>query len=116
MVNKIKETYRLFSDSIIHKIEYTKTMENTICIVNMSSYNWLTQKYDKINIILEECSYISFFEDVKNNSTVITNALLKEEDGNIIFDFFPLYYSDIHIIENPNSDFKIKAKRIKIIH
>lgn len=114
MINNIKEKYHLFSDSVITKIQYNKSIENTICIVGLRSYNWKTSEYDVIELVFEDCIYFRFFESTKITSTIVSNALLEKKDDIVIFDFFPLYYSDDKIIENPNSDFIIKCKNIQI--
>ncbi|WP_336717109.1 hypothetical protein [Chryseobacterium mucoviscidosis] len=115
MIEQIKNIYRSFSDSLISKIEYNRSIENVTCVVNISSYNWETSERDEISLIFEDCVFFKFFESSKINSTVITNALLNQNEDIIVFDFFPLYYSDDKILENPNSDFVIKSKGLKII-
>ncbi|MFZ4932074.1 hypothetical protein [Chryseobacterium sp. Mn2064] len=115
MIKPIKNTYRSFSDSVIKEIEYKKLVEGTTCIVSTLSYNWLTSEHDEISLIFEDCVFFKFFESKRVNSTVISNALLEESDGIIVFDFFPLYYSEDKILENPNSEFIIKSKSLKMI-
>lgn len=114
MINTIKEKYRLFSDAVITKIQYFKSIEETYCVIGLRVYNWEINQYDEIELVFEECIFFRFFESVKINSTIISHALLEERDEIIVMDFFPLYYTDNKILENLNSDFIIKSKNVHV--
>jgi hypothetical protein len=75
---------------------------------SLNDYKWET-----IILIFNELLSIRFVENEKNSSTLINSALIKYENGILIFDFFPIIFGNLDLRENENSDFKIKCKEIK---
>ncbi|PUB24727.1 hypothetical protein C8J95_1205 [Elizabethkingia sp. YR214] len=111
MIEQIKKDYKAFSDAVIQEFNYT----NHICKIYINLYNWTTDNRENIILLFENILLFKFFESIKINSTVISNALLKEENGIITLDFFPVYFNESRIEENKDSDFIIKSEKLEII-
>ena len=112
MITQFTSKYKFFSDAIIKRIEYINDIDNAKCTLDIRAYNWETNRFDDFSFTFMDCIFFKFFESIKINSTVISNALLKQENDIITFDLFPLYFSENKIEENINSDFIIKCKKI----
>ncbi|QMW02854.1 hypothetical protein [Spirosoma foliorum] len=118
MLSEIINTYEQFSDSLILKVCYISLTENSSnsrtievvirCMNKLNDYEWDVIKLSFLDVIK-----FRFIENENTSSTLINSALLKREDGNVIVDFFPLYYSQSSLLENPNSDFIIYCKDLK---
>ena len=108
MLEEIITKYENFSDSMIlefllYQYNSSKRIEVTIkCMNSMNNY-----EYEKIKIIFGDIKSFRFIEKNMESSTVINSALLKRNEDTIIFDFFPLIFSD-GLKENENSDLKIE--------
>lgn len=114
MINEIINKYEKFSDALISEINYksslqTRSVEVIIkCMNSQKDYEWEIIKLKFTDILL-----FKFSENANSSSTLINSALLKEEDGIIVMDFFPLIFGDHNLKENINSDFIIKCKTLK---
>ncbi|MCT4296198.1 hypothetical protein [Elizabethkingia anophelis] len=115
MIEQIKKDYRSFSDAVIQGFNYFNKTDINSCEIYINLYNWTTNNRENIILLFENILLFKFFESIKINSTVISNALLKEENGIITFDFFPVYFNESRIEENKDSDFIIKSEKLEII-
>lgn len=108
MINIIKDKYGEFSDSWVSKISIINNQIQLIitCANKVNDY-----KYETIQLTFNRIeSYVinkKHFED----NYVVKDALLKEENGLIIFDFEPLDFFDF-LEENKDSTFKIICKEV----
>lgn len=117
MISKILNDYKTFSDSVINKIEFYDKKNASGELIELSkihlfSYNWNINKFENIILTFENIKEFRFIKHRKMSSTVITDALLKYENGEIIFDFFPNQYSDSLLEIDPHSDFLIRCEKI----
>ncbi|WP_066440682.1 hypothetical protein [Chryseobacterium sp. CCH4-E10] len=117
MISKILNDYKTFSDSVIDKIEFYNQKYDLGELIELSkihlfSYNWSIDKFENIILTFENIKEFRFIKQRKRSSTVITDALLKFENGEIVFDFFPKQYSDSLLEIDPNSDFLIRCEKI----
>ncbi|WP_028888960.1 hypothetical protein [Tenacibaculum ovolyticum] len=117
MIRNVLNKYREFSDSLLVNILYNYNIDNsksyielTLSCINVEN----NFSYEKVKLIMKEIEEFILIEPYNaDNKMVIKDALLKEENGLIIFDFDPIDHFD-YLEENPNSTFKIKSKQIKI--
>jgi len=65
-----------------------------------------------IQLTFLDVESVRIVEKGKDSSMVVNSALVKNEDGLITVDFFPLIYSD-RLAENDNSDLQIKSRAIE---
>ena len=113
MMNEIIERYANFADGLITSFCYSGSLyEREIwveikCMNSQRDYEW-----DIIKLIFLEVVLFRFNENEKVSSTLINSALLKEENGLAIIDFFPLILGNNDLQVNVNSDFIIKCKTI----
>lgn len=117
MIDEILEKYKTFSDTVINKIVYNEHFKNKVyiknCKIYLFSYNWLEDNYEDTILVFENIKEFRFIKRENMSSTVITDALLKSENGEIILDFFPKQYSDsILEIDYTDSDFLIRSESI----
>ncbi|AQX85882.1 hypothetical protein I6H88_03070 [Elizabethkingia bruuniana] len=115
MIEQIKKNYELFSDAVIQEFNYSNKIGANSCEIHINLYNWTTDSRENIILVFKKISLIRFYNNSQINSTVISSALIKKENGVITFDFFPKYYNDLHIEENENSKFIIKCKEVELI-
>ncbi|SFF38771.1 hypothetical protein SAMN05216167_1615 [Spirosoma endophyticum] len=115
MLAELVDTYERFSDALILTIHYANSIDNgrsldviIHCMNKQKDYEWETVK-----LSFMEISKFRFIENERTSSTVINSALLKNEQGQIIIDFFPFIYDDGVLKENPSSDFSIRCRSIK---
>jgi hypothetical protein len=114
MIKDIKEKYERFSDALILEIRYENLSDNRVVEVNMNCMNSKNDyEWETIKLIFNDILLFRFVENEKTSSTSIFAALLKEEDGIMVFDFFPLIYEELELKENENSDFIIKCRDVK---
>lgn len=113
MINEIINKYENFSDALIseiiyHSIENIKEVEVVISCMNaLNNFN-----YEKIRLYFIDVISIRFNENENESSTVINSALIRNDNGIIILDFFPLNYEEGSLKENENSDLKIKCRKL----
>lgn len=113
MLNEIINKYENFSDALILELLYraidnSRTIEVVInCMNALNDY-----KYEKIKLTFKDIVSIRFNENDNQSSTVINSVLISNDNGIIIFDFFPLIYGGANLKENENSDLKIKCRKI----
>ncbi|MFN4364396.1 hypothetical protein [Chryseobacterium hispalense] len=117
MISKILNDYKTFSDSVINKIEFYDQKYDSGELIELSkihlfSYNWNIDKFEDIILTFENIEEFRFIKQRKMSSTVITDALLKYENGEIVFDFFPKQYSGSLLEIDPYSDFLIRCEKI----
>ena len=116
MIDQIISKYENFSDALVSEINYksslqTRSIELIVkCMNSQKDYEWEIIKLTFIDII-----FFKFSENENSSSTLINCALLKEENGIIIMDFFPLIFGNYNLKENINSDFIIKCKTLKCL-
>ena len=67
---------------------------------------------EEVKLTFIDILKIRFVEEEKTSSLIINSALIKEEEGVIIMDFFPDIYS-WGLKENPESDFYIKCRKVE---
>jgi hypothetical protein len=67
---------------------------------------------ETITLFFMDIISVCFNEDGKQSSTLINSALVTNNDGVVVFDFFPLVNGGGKLKEDEDSDFKIKCKKI----
>ncbi|WP_428661340.1 hypothetical protein [Runella sp.] len=113
MLAEIINKYENFSDALISEIIYrvfenSKSVELVVsCMNSLNDY-----KFETIKLTFMDIVSIRFNENANQSSTLINSALLVNDDGIIIADFFPLIYAGGNLKENENSDFKIKCRKL----
>ncbi|UPQ75707.1 hypothetical protein [Chryseobacterium nepalense] len=117
MISIILNDYKTFSDSVINKIEFYDKKNDSgewieLSKIHLFSYNWSNDKFENIILTFENIEEFRFIKQRKMSSTVITDALLKYENGEIVFDFFPKQYSGSLLEIDPYSDFLIRCEKI----
>jgi hypothetical protein len=116
MVQEIINKYGELSDSWISEIKYSKKYdkEDKIKIIEIiltcaNKENDL--KYEVIKLIFEDIIEFKFIEINDSDNFITGDVLIKIEDNSILFDFTPIDYFD-SLKENPESNLKIKCKKI----
>jgi hypothetical protein len=106
----IVSKYERFADSLISAVTYNSTSTTSIVEVLMECWsNEDDYKREKIKLKFIDIQLFRFIE--VGGSTVINSALLKNEDNLITVDFFPIRF-ERELLEDTNSDFLIKCKKI----
>jgi len=116
MINNLKLNYKEFGDATIFKIEYRVSYKKDDSFkeidVFVNCYNWQLNTREEIKITFQQVHSIRFIENTRC-STVIFEALLIENEDDIIVDFFPIQIDGKGILkEDPQSDFSIHCKEI----
>ncbi|MDQ1089319.1 hypothetical protein [Siphonobacter sp. SORGH_AS_1065] len=114
MLEKIKEYFGLFHDSVIKEIRYSSPRKASDISVELIIHcknireNWVYQ-----TVSFSFISVSSFrFIDEQGWNTVIKNALLKMNDELIICDFDPILNNDDSMEENINSTLCIICEEV----
>jgi hypothetical protein len=113
MLNEIVKKYGNLSDSLISEIIYyavdgTRRIEVILdCMNALNDY-----EYEKMKLTFNYILSIHFSENENQSTTSINSALIANDSGIIVFDFFPLISGEGNLKENENSDFKIKCKEV----
>jgi hypothetical protein len=116
MLNEIINKYEKFSDTLILEIVYHVVGNSRRIEVVINCMNALNNyEYEKIKLTFNDVVSMRFNENENQSSTVINSALLSENNGIIVFDFFPLIYGESSLKENENSDLKIKCREVSYI-
>jgi hypothetical protein len=116
MFSEIVNKYEKFSDGLISKISYKASLNSKKVEVIINSMNKLNNyQFETIKLIFTEIVFIQFREKENQSSTLINSAFLANNNGIMVFDFFPLIYENDNLRENDNSDFKIKCKEVKYV-
>jgi hypothetical protein len=118
MLKEIKKQYDQFLDSTVFNFNYSfssinnkieKKIEVIIYCANIKKdYKWEFIKITFIDLIKYR-----FIQTENISNGVIESALLKEENGIIFIDFFPILLDLGDLDENPNSRFSIHCKKIE---
>lgn len=103
--------YKTFGDAVIDSIHYQIKSDKgyakdlTVCVICL---NWQTDQWEKVKIDFINVKYFRFIETAKIQNSVIFEALLKEVEGKIIIDFYPIQVDGLgKLEEDPNSSFAI---------
>jgi len=115
MLEKLNFIYKKFPDCLVQQINYKSYLseESKESIeITLSCYNFEKEgKREIINIIFKDLTLIKFIRINNNPSLFLDEIYIKEDEGLITFDFFPIDHFD-YLEENPNSEFIIKCKKI----
>jgi hypothetical protein len=115
MLEKINQKYSGFSDAAIQEVNYNRYLaikgieDGMIEVILKTKDNH--GDYDTIRLLFLGIITFRFVEILNTSRLVINKVLLKEKDGIITFDFFPIIY-ETGIHENVNSDFIIKCMKV----
>jgi hypothetical protein len=117
MLEEIIEKYGKFSDSLVSEISYKcyitekgtedDTIEVVLRCMNFKNEN----KFERIKLKFVGVMVYKFSQNKQYPSLFLDEVYIKEEDGIITFDFFPIDYFD-YLEENPNSEFIVKCKEV----
>jgi hypothetical protein len=112
MIEKIIENYFELSDSWISEIKsIDSNNEITLELIIHCANRNKDYSYEKVKFLFSKIiSYQIIRKNIVNNFAP-KDVFIKEKDGIITFDFFPIDHFD-YLEENPNSDFIIKCKEI----
>ena len=111
MIDKLIDTYGMFSDAIIKDIKISSLENNTsILEMNILACNTQTNQYEYLFIEYIEVTVLKI--DDKSVLFAPSDILISVNEENILFDFFPIDHFD-YLEENPNSIFKLKCKSIE---
>lgn len=114
MIEELIKNYESFPDSLIREILIQNNNNSTkleLIIICMNFNNDF--KYEKVKIIFSEIKLFRFFEVENYSNTCVNSALVAINNGVIVFDFSPLIFDEGKLMENPDSDFIIKCKRVE---
>jgi hypothetical protein len=117
MIQELINRFDKFSDSVVEEIKYFfsnqgRAGKKVFAQIIIRSLDRKTDKWIRAKILFEDVNKFRFIENEKICSTVINAALVKIQKENIVFDFFPIFYSQSHLVENDNSDFLIYCKNV----
>jgi hypothetical protein len=115
MLEEIIEKYEKFPDCLIKTVKYSvsiseennDSVETIISCFNLKEEN----KREIIRIIFKNIELIKFSQINRFPSLFLDEIYIKEDNGLITFDFFPIDHFD-YLEENPNSEFIIKCKQV----
>jgi len=117
MIEEIKRKYKNFGDATIFRIEYlpfdneSKELGKRL-IMYLNCYNWEINEWEKIRLTFQNIMKLRLVEE-KRQISVIFEALLIEENGRVVIDFFPNQKDSAGLLEeNNNSDLSIHSKSI----
>jgi hypothetical protein len=115
MIQEIIDKYGFFSDSTIVKFELINVDFRDIFKVEIKYAKiFKTSDYENIRLIFEQVISIRYVKHEKISNSVIMDALVKQENDIITFDFFPLMFGTDELIENKDSDFQVKCKKVSV--
>ncbi|MCW3467940.1 hypothetical protein [Chitinophaga nivalis] len=119
MLKEIINKYEDFADALVlamsfeidvHSADSKGKVEIMIhCMNRERDYEW-----EKVKLIFEEVLSFRFIENRNTCSVVINTAMIRYEDNEIVFDFFPIIL-DADLKENTESDLIVKCRTIKYI-
>lgn len=114
MLKEIKKKYNEFHDAIVIELFYgcndgKYTINRNLSVI-IKCQNELNNVTETITLLFEDVLLFQF-KEIDQSSFIIYRTLIKEEDGCILFDFFPNVSHDSTLVENSNSDFKIKCRK-----
>lgn len=117
MLKEILDKYGEFSDSWINEIIYFKKNNQKKTIKNIEILMTCANKQNDYIYEVIKLKFIDVFEfkfnEINNGDNFATSdVLVKKEGETILFDFLPIDHFD-YLEENPQSDFKIKCRRIE---
>lgn len=117
MITEIIRKYGNFADALVLGFSFENDVHSPFgkgkievlinCMNNENDFEW-----EKIKLVFEEVICFRFIENINTSSVVINAAMLKHDTDEIAFDFFPLIFNH-ELVENPESDFVIRCKRLK---
>ena len=112
MLNEIIKKYGEFPDSWIKNINYfvndnSRIIEITIVCANNQNEN----KYEIIILCFLDIIEFRFLELHSPDNFATGDVFIKQIEDIITFDFCPIDHFD-YLEENPNSNFKIKCKKM----
>lgn len=113
MLSEIIKKYERFSDSLISDVVYRSKVGSRTVEIIISCWDASNEyKHETIKLTFNDVILFRFYETEEICSTVINTALIASEAGIILFDFFPVFYSDQDLRENEFSDFKVKCRSV----
>ncbi|WP_418264586.1 hypothetical protein [Flavobacterium faecale] len=113
MIKKIIEDYYEFSDSWISEIKlFENNNENVFDLIIHCANKGKNYNYEKVKISFIEVIFYKLIGENGISDFAPKDVYIKEEDGVITFDFFPIDHFD-YLEENPNSNFIIKCRKIE---
>ncbi|GAB2699706.1 hypothetical protein GCM10027037_25430 [Mucilaginibacter koreensis] len=116
MIQEIKDKYRTFSDAVIEKIEYqilSGSDTNKYLNAYITCFNWKTETWERVMFQFTDVKNIRLIETPRLSSSVIFEALLLQDDRNVIVDFFPIQVDGLgKLKEDPHSTFSIRCSKI----
>jgi hypothetical protein len=117
MFNEILQKFAPFHDASILSFKhwFEGTTLNGYFEVYIRCYNHdQDDNYNVVRFLFTSLVFIQINKDIySNDSIVVEEAIVKEDDGVYTFEFFPCIYSNEILIENEYSMFKIKCKSVK---
>ena len=113
MINEIVEKYEKFSDSLISEFTFKSSEIDQIEIVIKCRNANRNYEWELVRLMFNDVFEFRFVSLANMSSVVINSALIKQENGFIIVDFFPLIFANDNLKENIQSDLIIKCKELK---
>ncbi|NML37713.1 hypothetical protein HHL17_10960 [Chitinophaga sp. G-6-1-13] len=117
MITEIIRKYGHFSDALVLGFSFESNVYSSSgkgkievlinCMNSENDFEW-----EKVKLVFEEVMCFRLIENRNTSSVVVNAAMLNHDNGEIVFDFFPLMFNH-KLVENPESDFVIRCKRLK---
>jgi hypothetical protein len=117
MITEIIGKYGNFADALVLGFSFESNVHSSFgkgeievfinCMNSENDFEW-----EKVKLVFEEVVCFRFIEHRNASSVVVNAALLKHDNDEIVFDFFPVIL-DQELIGNPESDFVVRCKRIR---
>ncbi|WP_343745126.1 hypothetical protein [Chitinophaga sp.] len=119
MITEITRKYGHFADALLLSFSFESNVHSAsgkgkieILINCMNSENDF--EWEKVKLVFEEVTCFRFIENRNTSSVAINAAMLNHNSDEIAFDFFPLMFNH-ELVENPESDFIIKCKKLTYV-